>query len=36
MSGLTYADASALVKLVVDEPESGAMNRWFVEVDARR
>lgn len=31
MSGLTYADASALVKLVVEEPESGAMNRWFVE-----
>ncbi len=31
MSGLTYADASAIVKLVVEEPESGAMNRWFVE-----
>lgn len=31
MSGLTYADASALVKLVVEEPESGAMNLWFVE-----
>ena len=31
MSGLTYADASALVKLVVEEPESRAMNRWFVE-----
>ena len=34
MSELTYADASALVKLVVEEPESRAMNRWFVE--ARR
>ena len=31
MSGVTYADASALVKLVVEEPESRAMNRWFVE-----
>ena len=31
MSGLTHADASALVKLVVEEPESRAMNRWFVE-----
>lgn len=34
MSELTYADASALVKLVVEEPESRAMHRWFVE--ARR
>lgn len=31
MSGVTYADASALVKLVVEEPDSRAMNRWFVE-----
>jgi uncharacterized protein len=31
VSGVTYADASALVKLVVEEPESRAMNRWFVE-----
>jgi len=31
VSGLTYADASAIVKLVVEEPESRAMNRWFVE-----
>jgi predicted nucleic acid-binding protein len=31
VSGLTYVDASALVKLVVEEPESRAMNRWFVE-----
>lgn len=31
MSSVTYADASALVKLVVEEPESLAMNRWFVE-----
>jgi hypothetical protein len=34
VSELTYADASALVKLVVEEPESRAMHRWFVE--ARR
>jgi predicted nucleic acid-binding protein len=33
MSGRTYADASALVKLVVEEPESRAMNRWFTESD---
>jgi hypothetical protein len=26
-----YADASALVKLVVDEPESAAFYGWFVE-----
>ena len=31
MSGLVYADASALVKLVIDEPESATMHRWFVE-----
>ena len=31
MSGRIYVDASALVKLVVEEPESAAMNRWFVE-----
>jgi predicted nucleic acid-binding protein len=30
VNGLTYADASALVKLVVEEPESSAMTRWFV------
>ena len=31
MRGVTYADASALVKLVVAEADSDAMLRWFVE-----
>jgi uncharacterized protein len=31
MSGIAYADASALVKLVVAEPESQAVHRWFIE-----
>jgi len=31
MSGIAYADASALVKLVVAEPESQAVYRWFTE-----
>jgi len=31
MSGLAYADASALVKLVVVEAESVAVHRWFTE-----
>jgi PIN domain. len=26
-----YVDASALTKLVLDEPESAAMRRWYVE-----
>jgi uncharacterized protein len=29
---LAYLDASAIVKLIVDEPESGALNRWYVEM----
>ena len=33
MSGLAYADASALVKLVLDEATSAVVFRWFVEVD---
>jgi uncharacterized protein len=33
VSGLAYADASALVKLVVEEAESAVVFRWFVEVD---
>ena len=33
MSGLAYADSSALVKLVVDEAESAVVFRWFVEVE---
>ncbi len=31
MTGLSYVDASALVKLVVLEPGSDAMLRWYVE-----
>ena len=31
MGGVAYVDASALVKLIVDEPGSTAMHRWFVE-----
>jgi uncharacterized protein len=31
VSGVTYADASALVKLVVAEAGSEAMLRWFTE-----
>ena len=33
MTGVAYADASALVKLVVDEAESARVFRWYVEVD---
>ncbi|MEK6719682.1 MAG: type II toxin-antitoxin system VapC family toxin [Chloroflexota bacterium] len=33
MIALAYADASALVKLVVDEPESAALLRWFLEAE---
>ena len=33
MSGLSYVDASALVKLVIEEPESRALNRWYVETE---
>jgi len=33
MTGLAYADASALVKLVVEEAESAIVFRWYVEVD---
>ena len=31
MTAVSYVDASALVKLVVDEPESVEMQRWYVE-----
>lgn len=31
MSGRCYVDASAIVKLVLEEPETPAMARWFVE-----
>lgn len=31
MTAVSYVDASALVKLVVDEPESIEMQRWYVE-----
>ena len=33
MTGLAYADASALVKLVVEEPESQELLRWYVEAE---
>jgi uncharacterized protein len=33
MTGVAYADASALVKLVVDEAESARVFRWYVEVE---
>ncbi len=28
-----YVDTSALVKLVIDEPETGALQRWFANSD---
>ena len=31
MSGIAYVDASALVKLILVEPESPAVYRWFTE-----
>jgi predicted nucleic acid-binding protein len=31
MTTVAYVDASALVKLVIDEPESPSMFRWYVE-----
>lgn len=33
MTRLAYADSSALVKLVLEEAESPAMHRWFVEAE---
>ena len=30
---LAYVDASALTKLILDEPWSGAMRRWYVEAE---
>ena len=33
MTVVAYVDASALVKLVVPEAQSGEMLRWYVEVD---
>lgn len=33
MSGLSYVDASALAKLVVDEPGSDVMARWYFEAE---
>ena len=33
MTSVAYVDASALVKLIVDEAESGALLRWSIEVD---
>ena len=34
MTDLAYLDASALVKLIIEEAESASLNRWYVE--ARR
>ncbi len=31
MSVRAYVDASAIVKLVLEEPETAALERWFVE-----
>jgi predicted nucleic acid-binding protein len=31
MTGVAYVDASALVKLILLEAESGAVHRWFTE-----
>jgi predicted nucleic acid-binding protein len=33
MTSLAYVDASALTKLILDEPESDAMQRWYIESD---
>lgn len=33
MTTVAYMDASAIVKLVIDEAESGALYRWYVEVE---
>ncbi len=33
MTAFAYLDASAIVKLVVEEPESRALNRWYVEAE---
>ena len=33
MTRLAYADASALVKLILPEPESAALHRWYVEAE---
>lgn len=30
---VAYVDASALTKLVLDEPDSASMRRWYVESD---
>jgi len=31
LTSVAYVDASALVKLVIDEPDSTAMHRWYIE-----
>ncbi len=33
MTELAYLDASALVKLIVEEAESVALNRWYVQAE---
>jgi predicted nucleic acid-binding protein len=31
LTSVAYVDASALVKLIVDEPDSSPMRRWYIE-----
>ncbi len=31
MSGVAYLDASALVKLILDEPDARPMRHWYIE-----
>ncbi len=33
MTRLAYADASALVKLILPEPDSTPMHRWYIEAE---
>jgi predicted nucleic acid-binding protein len=33
LTGIAYLDASALVKLVVEEAESAALHHWYVEAE---
>ena len=33
MTSAAYVDASALVKLALDEPDATAMRNWYIEID---
>jgi hypothetical protein len=33
MRSVAYLDASAMVKLIVEEPESESLHRWYVEAE---